>query len=159
MGLVGSGTRSGFAANEMAVPLAGPIRLSARHGWISLHGFNAAASDRVVVDQITRSNSEYFRGPPDARRRGTWFRPFRTGMAGAFGSGPGFSAGITVSGSTLAVARSACSAARINSPIMDGELDRLFLAQSATYGGRIGLRLARSRSTRCRVCLARTTTR
>ncbi len=48
MGVVGSGTRSGFAANKMAVPLARALRLSARHGGISLHGFNAAAPHCVV---------------------------------------------------------------------------------------------------------------
>ena len=51
MGVVGRGTRSGFATNEMAMPLAGAIRLSARYGRISLHGFNAAAPHCVVVDQ------------------------------------------------------------------------------------------------------------
>ena len=60
MGVVGSGTRAGFAANEMAMPLASAIRLSARYGRISLHGFNAAAPYCVVVDQVTGPNSQHF---------------------------------------------------------------------------------------------------
>ena len=55
MGVVGRGTRSGFAANEMAIPLAGAVRLSARYGRISLHGSNAAAPHCVVVDQVNVS--------------------------------------------------------------------------------------------------------
>ena len=83
MGVVGSGTRFGFATNEMAVPLAGAIRLSPRHGRISLHGFNVAAPHCVVVDQVTGPNSKHFLGSADARRRGARFWPFRTRMAGA----------------------------------------------------------------------------
>src|SRR5262249_8670308 len=51
MGVVGSGTRSGFATNEMAVILAGTVRLSARDGGISVHGLDAAASDRMALYQ------------------------------------------------------------------------------------------------------------
>ena len=36
--------------NKMAIPLAGAVRLSPRHGRISLHGSNAAASHCVVID-------------------------------------------------------------------------------------------------------------
>jgi hypothetical protein len=50
MGVVGRGTRPGFAADEMAMPLAGAIRLSPRYRRISLHGFNDAASHCVVGD-------------------------------------------------------------------------------------------------------------
>src|SRR4029077_12266578 len=50
MGVVGSGARARCAPSEMAVPLAGAVRLSARHGRISLHGSNAAAPDRLAVD-------------------------------------------------------------------------------------------------------------
>ena len=50
MGVVGRGTRSGFATNEMAMALAGAVRLSPRYRRISLHGFNAAAPHCVVVD-------------------------------------------------------------------------------------------------------------
>ena len=83
MGVVGRGTRSGFATNEMAMPLAGAIRLSARYGRISLHGFNAAAPHCVVVDQVTGPNSQHFLGSADAFRRSARFRAFRTRMAGA----------------------------------------------------------------------------
>ena len=83
MGVVGSGTRSRFATNEMAIPLAGAICLSARHGRISVHGFNAAASHCVVVDQITGPNSQHFLDTAVARRRGARFRSFRARMAGA----------------------------------------------------------------------------
>ena len=51
MGVVGSGTRFGFATNEMAVPLAGALRLSARDGRISVHGLDAVAPDRVALYQ------------------------------------------------------------------------------------------------------------
>ena len=50
MGVVGRGTRSGFTANEMAIPLAGAVRLSARYRRISVHGFDAAAPYCMVVD-------------------------------------------------------------------------------------------------------------
>jgi len=61
MGVVGSGTRSGFTTNEMAVPLAGALRLSARDGRISLHGLDAAAPYRVALYQnnvIPKSREE-----------------------------------------------------------------------------------------------------
>ena len=84
MGVVGSGTRSRFAANEMAISLAGAIRLSARHGWISLHGFNAVAPHCMVVDQVRGPRRRnIFSIPADARRRGTRFWSFRPRMAGA----------------------------------------------------------------------------
>ena len=83
MGVVGSGTRSGFAANEMAIPLAGAVRLSARHGRISLHGFNAAAPHCVVVDQVIGRNAQHFLDSSAAHRRGARLRPFRARMAGA----------------------------------------------------------------------------
>ena len=51
MGVVGRGTRSGFTANEMEIPLAGALRLSPRYGRISLHGFDAAASYCMAIDQ------------------------------------------------------------------------------------------------------------
>src|SRR4029077_14630876 len=51
MGVVGSGTRSGFATNEMAVPLARAVRLSARDGRISVHGLDAVAPDRLALYQ------------------------------------------------------------------------------------------------------------
>jgi hypothetical protein len=50
MGVVGRGTRSGFTANEMAIPLAGAVRLSARYWRISVHGFDAAAPYCMVVE-------------------------------------------------------------------------------------------------------------
>ena len=50
-GCGGSGTRSGFATNEMAVPLARAVRLSACDWRISLHGLDAAAPDRVALYQ------------------------------------------------------------------------------------------------------------
>ena len=83
MGVVGSGTRSRFATNEMAISLAGAIRLSARHGRISLHGFNAVAPHRVVVDQVTGPNSQHFLDSAAALRRSARFRSFRARMAGA----------------------------------------------------------------------------
>ena len=83
MGVVGRGTRSGFAANKMAMPLAGAIRLSARYGGISLHGFNAAAPHCVVVDQVTGSNSQHFLDSAAAHRRSARFWPFRARVAGA----------------------------------------------------------------------------
>src|SRR4030095_15232038 len=51
MGVVGSGTRSGFATNEMAVPLARTVCLSAGDGRISVHVFDAAAPDRMALYQ------------------------------------------------------------------------------------------------------------
>src|ERR1700758_3330827 len=77
MGVVGSGTRSGFATKEMAIPLAGAVRLSSRYGRISIHGFNAVAPRCMVIAQVPGPDSEYFRDSPDARRRGTRFRAFR----------------------------------------------------------------------------------
>ena len=47
--MVGSEAGIGSTTNEMAIPLAGAIRLSRRDGRIPLHGFDVAALDRVVV--------------------------------------------------------------------------------------------------------------
>src|SRR5262249_34537973 len=60
MGVVGSGTCPGFAANKMAVPLAGALRLSPRYRWISLHSSNAAASHCMVgnEDNVVPTNRE-----------------------------------------------------------------------------------------------------
>src|SRR6185503_4359979 len=41
--VVGRGTRSGSTANEVAMDLAGAVRLSSRYRRLSLHGFDAAA--------------------------------------------------------------------------------------------------------------------
>ncbi len=51
MGMVGRGTRVGPTKNEMAISLAGAIRVPARHRRFSVHGFDVAAPDRVAVDQ------------------------------------------------------------------------------------------------------------
>ena len=83
MGVVGRGTRPGFAANEMAMPLAGAVRLSPRYGRISLHGFDAAAPNWMVVDQVTGPNSRHFLDSAAVYRRGARFRSFRARMAGA----------------------------------------------------------------------------
>jgi len=83
MGVVGRGTRSGFATYEMAMALAGAIRLFSRCGRISLHGFNAVAPHCVVVDQVTGPNWQHFLGSADASRRSARFWAFRTRVAGA----------------------------------------------------------------------------
>ena len=67
----------------MAVSLAGALRLSPRDGRISLHGFDAAAPDRVVVDKITDPNSKALLDCADARRCSARFRSFRTSVDGA----------------------------------------------------------------------------
>ena len=51
LGMVGSGARNGSTANEMAIPLAGAVRLPRRHRRISVHSFDDAALDRMVGDQ------------------------------------------------------------------------------------------------------------
>jgi hypothetical protein len=81
MGVVGSGTRFGFATNKMAISLAGAIRLSPRYGRISLHGFNAAPPRCMVVDQITGPSAQYFLNFAPARRRGARFWSFRARVA------------------------------------------------------------------------------
>src|SRR5262249_44982353 len=83
VGMVGSGTRSGFATNKMAIPLAGGVCLSPRYGRISLHGFDAAASGCVVIDQVTRPNAAGFLDSAAAGWRSARFWPFCTGVAGA----------------------------------------------------------------------------
>jgi hypothetical protein len=128
MGVVGSGTRTRFATNEMAVPLARAVRLSARHGRISLHGFDAAAPDRVVVDKITDPNSKTVLDCANARRRSARLRPFRACMAGAPRSRSRFSARVAIGRSTLAVAGSACVAAGADFAVVDSKLDGLFLS-------------------------------
>ena len=82
-GNAAGGTRCGFATNQMAVSLARALRLSGRHGGISVHGSNAASPHCVVSNQITVSNSQHFLGSADARRRRARFRSFRTRVAGA----------------------------------------------------------------------------
>ena len=81
MGVVGGGTRSGFAANQMAISLAGAVCLPPRYWRISLHGFNAAAPHCVVVDgkwrlrpQWSETQVLHICGCADAVWRGTRFR-------------------------------------------------------------------------------------
>jgi len=107
----------------MALSLAGAVRVSPRYRRVSLHGFDAVAPHSVVVDQIAGPNAQHFLDFALTHWRGAWFWPFRAGMARTFGSGPGFSAGIAVGDSTLAMARSSIGFTGISSPIMDGELD------------------------------------
>ncbi len=154
MGMVGSRTRARFATDEMAVHLAGAVRLSARHGRISLHGFDAAASNRLAVNQVVSQNPEHYLDSSDVLWRSARFRPFRASMACAPRSGSGFSAGVAIGSGTLAVARSACGTSRIDSAIVDSELDGFFLAQSTACCDRTSLRLSRSYGTYCRISLA-----
>src|SRR5439155_1565344 len=90
LGMVGGGTRSGCATNEMAVPLASALRLSARYRRIPLHRLNAAAPHRLVVDQVACPNSQGCVDSASALRSSARFWPFRACMAGAARSGSGF---------------------------------------------------------------------
>src|SRR5215471_17475708 len=103
----------------MAIPLAGAFRLSPRHGWISLHGFDAVAPDCVVVVEITGSDSKIFLDCASARRRSAWFRSFRARVAGPPRSGSGFGARITASESALAMACFARGMARFDLAVVD----------------------------------------
>src|SRR5262249_18163775 len=59
MGMVGSRTRTGPPTNEMAVPLARALRLSARDRRFSLHGFDVVAAHCMALDQDLGSNPKH----------------------------------------------------------------------------------------------------
>src|SRR5215468_9856227 len=64
MGMVGSGARTGSTANERAIPLASAVCLPRYDRRVSLHGFDVAAVDRVVVDQVPSPTGNIFRIMP-----------------------------------------------------------------------------------------------
>src|SRR5204863_511167 len=66
---------------------------------------------------------------------------------------------VLADGAFWPVPLSACSAAEINSPIVDGKLDRFFYPRSSAYGSGIGLRVGRSFRAYCRTTLACTPAR
>src|SRR5205814_1734162 len=82
----------GRATNSLAVPLAGTIRLSARHRRISLHGFDAGTLDRLAclprrsleqrrVNQVFRSNARLEVGRADDFRSDPWLWIIGAGLA------------------------------------------------------------------------------
>lgn len=165
VGMVGRGTRAGWTEDEMAVSLAGAIRLPARHRRFSLHGFDVAALDRVArlprrslerrrVDQIVSPNTKCHIDLADAPRRRARRWAFHAGMAGASRPGSGFSARIAAGVSTLAMARSARGASGLDSSFVDSELDRVLLACRAAYPGGVGMWPRCSGSAHRRVDLA-----
>ncbi len=79
--MVGSGTRAGSTKNEMAISLAGAIRVPARHRRISVHGFDVAPLDRVAVDQILSPNAKRYVDLADAPRRRARLWAFRSSVA------------------------------------------------------------------------------
>ena len=123
LGVVGGGTCAEFAKIELAISLAGAVRLPARDRRFSLHGFNAASSHCMAVYQITGPNSQRFLDSAATHWRGARFRPFRARMAGSSCSGSGFRSRVAIVRSALAVARSARSPTGTDFAVVDSELD------------------------------------
>ena len=73
VGVVGNRTRVGSATNEMAIPLAGAIRVPARHRWFSIYSFDVVALDWLAVDQIASPNAKCLLDFADALRRSARF--------------------------------------------------------------------------------------
>ena len=59
VGVVGSGTRPGSKTDEMEISMAGAVCLSGCYRRLSLHGLDAGAFDRVVVDQVVRRDPQH----------------------------------------------------------------------------------------------------
>ena len=166
MGVVGRGTRSGFAANEMAIPLAGAVRLSPRYGRISLHGFDAAAPHCVAYRVKTMWERPQGRDGRDTKVPPTFsVLPMLFGVALGFGlSAPAWLALLDLVQGSARELQSA--AAHWQWRVPPAALPGLVLPSWTvnwtdfssrslpTCGSRIGLRLGRSRRACCRIDLA-----
>src|SRR5206468_6626105 len=155
LGLVGRGTCAGCATNEMAISLAGAVRLLSRHRRFSLHGFDVAAVDWLALHQIVSPNPQHLLGLADAVWCRARFRIVRARMARDSRSRSRFSTRTAADISTLAVACSACCIARLDTSFVDSEVGRFLVAKCTAYGDRIGLRLRRSRCAYCWFLVAR----
>ena len=122
MGLVGRGTGAEFATDEMAIPVACAVRLSARYWRFSLHCFDVAALDRMARDQDLGSNPKRLLRLADAFRCGARLRIVCAGLARAPRSRSGFSTRTAVACGTLAMAFSARGVTRFHLAMLDSQM-------------------------------------
>src|SRR5207247_10173075 len=97
-------------------------------------GFDVDSLDRLAGDQVFRSNAQYPVDPADAVRRRAGVRVVRARMARDSRFGSGLGTRIAVGVRALAMARSASRASRINSSLLDSQLERFLLPPCVVYG-------------------------
>src|ERR1041385_858588 len=103
---------------------------------------------------MVSQNWKHFVDCADACWCGPRVRPFCASVARDSRSRSGFSARSAIASSALAMAGSTCRFARLDSSLVDSELDRFFLAPPAAHCHRISIGISGSRSTYRRVHLA-----